>query len=162
MKYYVTIISVFLFILCLVGCRANRSVDRSLRENIESDGTLSSFRTDSTSQETRRNDSVRSIKNEVRYIRTTGYRPDGTIEFVQEEWMKSGSTELAVSVSESSNIHVSKQETDSTYKIKIKKLETEQLKTFVDTRPVQGIDWLWIIIAVLIVVFVVFIWYKRK
>lgn len=147
MRLYATIF----IILCLVGCRANRNVNRSVQEGSQTESAQSVSRKDSSTVVREFEDTSSRITNEVRYIRTTGYRSDGTIQFVQDEWRGSGSVELASGSGRTSEVSISEQHTNNTHKTITNKLETEQLKSFVDTRLIQGIEWLWVILAVVIV-----------
>ncbi|GAB6121000.1 hypothetical protein [Dysgonomonas termitidis] len=159
MKYAVLILLSIVFTFC----RSNRNLDSFVQTDTESASTASSVQKDSAASQTHRRDSTSDIASERQYIRTTWYRPDGTIRKVQESGRESERTSMAVSDTGSSAVHVSENKADSTRKIKLKKLETQQLKEFTDSRPVQGSEWGWFAGAfVLIVVIFGYIEYKKK
>lgn len=144
MKPYVII----LIILCFPSCRSNRNVDRTMQEESKVETVESTHSKDSSHVVREFEGSNTKITNEQRYIRTTQFNPDGSIRCLREEWRGIGSIELADGRGRSSEVSVSEQKTDSTYKRELKKVGFEKLKSFTDTRPVQGSEWLWILLAV--------------
>ncbi len=144
MKPYVII----LIILCFLGCCSNRNVDRTMQEESKVEAVESTHSKDSSHVVREFEGSNTKITNEQRYIRTTQFNPDGSIRCLREEWRGTGSLELADGRGRSSAVSVSEQKSDSTYKKELKKIEFEKLKSFTDTRPVQGFEWLWIALIV--------------
>lgn len=147
MKYAI----LFLLPIVFVFCRSNRDFKGSVQTHTENAATASSVQKDSTASQAHRRDSTSDIKSEKQYLRTTWYRPDGTIRKIQEAGHKAKQSHVAVSDTGSSAVHVSENKTDSTRKINLKKLETEELRSFTDSRPIQGVEWIWVILAVVIV-----------
>jgi hypothetical protein len=135
----------FLILLPIIFgfCRSNRDFNSSVQTETESASATSSVQKDSMSSQTYRRDSTSDIAAERQYIRTTWYRPDGTICKVQEAGREAERTRVAVSDTGSSSVHVSENKADSTSKVNLKKQETQQLNEFTDSRPVQGSEWGW-------------------
>lgn len=144
MKPYVII----LIILCFLGCRSNRNVDRTMQEESKVETVESTHSKDSSHVVREFEGSNTKITNEQQYIRTTQFNSDGSIRSLHEEWRGIESLELADGRGRSSEVSVNEQKTDSAYKRELKKIEFEKLKSFTDTRPVQGFEWLWILLAV--------------
>ena len=136
MKFYAFILVCLLF--ALTACRSNKDLHKVSESVSEAQSSASTHSKDSTATATSTRDSTSNITSEKQYIRTTWYRPDGTIRKIQEEGRATERTELAVHDTGSSSVYVAEQKVDSTKKVNRKKLETEQLKTFTDSRPIQG------------------------
>jgi hypothetical protein len=69
---------------------------------------------------------------------------------------------VAVSDTGSSDVHVSENKIDSTRKETRKKLETQQLKSFTDSRPVQGNEWGWFAGAFVLIIVIFGYWEYKK
>ena len=164
MKYHVLI---FLFaVSALASCRSNKEIHKISESEIESQSTVSTQRKDSTGSSTNQRDSISNIITENQYIRTTWYRPDGTIQAIQDSWREARHEELAVHDSGSSSVSVNEEKTDSTTRTKMKTFEKADLKSFSDSRPVQGVEWLWIVLPIvagaLVLVLLLYLKYRKK
>lgn len=164
MRFYVFISVCLLF--ALIACRSNKDLNKVSESVSEKQSSVSIHSKDSTATTNNTRDSTSNITAEKQYIRTTWYRPDGTISAVQDSWWDSRREELAVHDTGSSAVSVTEQKADSTSKENRKELETEQLKAFTDSRPVQGgKEWFGVILGVslpLILVIAVIIIYIKK
>lgn len=158
MKYVILILLSGLFVFC----RSNRNLDSTVETHIESASTASSVQKDSTAAQTHHRDSTSDIAAERQYLRTTWYRPDGSIRKVQESGREAMRNSVAVRDTGSSAVHVSGNRTDSTWTLNRKILETQRLKEFTDSRPIQGSEWGWAIGAFTLIVVVFGYWEYRK
>ncbi|SBV91846.1 conserved hypothetical protein [uncultured Dysgonomonas sp.] len=140
MKYYVVVF----FILCFLACRSNRNIDRTIQEGSKTETSKSIDRKDSSTVDTEYQESRTKVSNEVRFIRTAAYRPDGTIRSIQEEWRDSGSTELVDGRGRSSENTVTEIKSDSAAVTESKKDLKEKMQSSSDNRPVQGVEWFYI------------------
>lgn len=140
MKYYVIVF----FILCFLACRSNRNIDRTIQEGSKTETSKSIDRKDSSTVDTEYQESRTKVSNEVRFIRTTAYRPDGTIRSIQEECRGSGSTELVDGRGRSSENTVTEIKNDSTAVTESKKDLKEKIQSSSDSRPIQGVEWFYI------------------
>lgn len=154
MKHYGILI---LLLVVLGACRSNRHSDSSYVNQQSSTETGAIVRKDSTRSEREGKNTVGTITNEVREIETTYYRPDGTIQKIQRERRNTGSSELSVSDTRSSDVSVT---TDSIYREKHQASETTDIRattSVVDNRPVQGSEWLYVagVIGVILVIVII-------
>lgn len=97
-------------------------------------------------------DSATAIATESTYERTTVYTDSGRIRSVSERWRQAGSTQLAISTGRSSAVSVGKSSArESTMKESDSKSDTKtDNKT--DSRPVQGREWIYVILAIAIII----------
>jgi cobalamin biosynthesis Mg chelatase CobN len=158
---WLIIILAYLLIV-FASCRSNRDFNSTTETHTESASTVSSIQKDSAASQAHRRDSTSDITSEKQYLRTTWYRPDGTIRKIQESGREAERARVAVHDTGSSDVHVSEAKVDSTRKINMKKLEAQQLKSFTDSRPVQGNEWGWFAAAFVLVVIVFGYWEYRK
>ncbi|MDR1716315.1 MAG: hypothetical protein LBS20_10760 [Prevotella sp.] len=150
--------------LAFASCRSNRNLDSSVETHTEGASTASSAQKDSTASQAHRRDSTSDITSEKQYLRTTWYRPDGSIRKVQESGRKAERTCVAVHDTGSSAVHVSENKADSTVVTKVQTKEVVHEDTSSDSRPVQGSEWGWIagVFVVVVVVFGYIAYRKRK
>lgn len=160
MKSYAFISVCLLF--ALIACRSNKDLNKVSESVSETQSSASIHSKDSTATTTSTRDSMSNITAEKQYIRTTWYRPDGTISAVQDSWWDSRREELAVHDTGSSAVSVAEQKVDSTKKVNRKKLETEQLKAFTDSRPIQGAEWIAVIAVIIVAICLMVIYYLPK
>ncbi|MBK5720154.1 hypothetical protein JGH11_04635 [Dysgonomonas sp. Marseille-P4677] len=160
MKIHVLISFIILF--TLIACRSNKNLNKVSEFESQTESIVSSQSKDSTGITTNTRDSISNTTTEKQYIRTTWYRPDGTIQKIQEEGRDTRQEGLAVRHTGSSAISLTEQKADSTQKTTVKENETEQLQSTTDSRLIQGSDWLWIGIFVSIALFCTFILIKIK
>lgn len=154
-----------IFILLLVvcsACRSNKHSDRAYVNQQSAEETHTVVRKDSTRSEREGKNTVGTTTNDIREVETTYYRPDGTIQKIQRERRKSGSTQLSVSDTRSSDVSVT---TDSTHRKKQEASKTTENKTtvsVVDNRPVQGSEWLYVAGVTGVILIIVIIILIRK
>lgn len=160
MKFY-AFISVCL-LSALIACRSNKDLNKVSESVSETQSSTSIHSKDSTAKTTSTRDSTSNITSKKQYIRTTWYRPDGTIRKIQEEGWATERTELAVHDTGSSSVSVAEQKVDSARKVNLKKLETEQLKAFTDSRPIQGAEWIAVIAVIIVAICLMVIYYLPK
>lgn len=160
MKFYAFISLCLLF--AFVACRSNKYLHKVSESVSETQSSASIYSKDSTSTTTSTRDSISNITSEKQYLRTTWYRPDGTIRKIQESGREAERTSVAVHDTGSSAVSVTEQKVDSTKKVNLKKLETEQLKSFSDSRPVQGNEWGWFAGAFVLIIVIFGYWEYKK
>ena len=151
----------YLLIVC-ASCRSNRNLDSSVETHTEGASTVSSIQKDSTASQTHRRDSTSDITAERQYLRTTWYRPDGTIRKIQESGREAERARVAVSDTGSSDAHVSEAKADSTAAISTQAKEAIHEDTNTDSRPVQGNEWGWFAGAFVLIIVIFGYWEYRK
>lgn len=140
---YILIITIILGILGF-SCRSSgnsvRQSDRVVEVRTESE----TIRNDSTKTVTEHKDSVSTANNIFEYIRTTTYMDNGGVSSLHEEWRQTGSVKLSVSSGRTSEVSVTTEKTDSTSAISEQVSEFKEDKVLNDSRPVQGVEWIYI------------------
>ena len=146
----------------LGGCRAKKNVqktqvDTTVVEKVErySDSTRTAERTTEHATFTRDD-------NERSYTRTTEFDSTGVVRRVSEEWRDRRSADVAVRDNESETISITGSEkhvveTDSSSAVL---QETKDLQS--DSRPVQGAEWLWVIVGGALILSIVIFFIIRK
>jgi len=144
-----------LFIISYTCCRSSLAYNRNLASESSGNVELSSVSSSASTSQTHSHNSTSDITSEKQYLRTTWYRPDGTIRKIQEEGRKAERTCVAVHDTGSSAVHVSENKTDSTAATRAQTKEVVHEDTSSDSRPVQGSEWGWIagVFALVVVVF---------
>ncbi|MBF0649173.1 hypothetical protein IR083_10105 [Dysgonomonas sp. GY75] len=148
--------------LAFASCRSNRDFNSTAETHTEGASTASSVQKDSTSAQAHRRDSTSDISSEKQYLRTTWYRPDGTIRKIQESGREAERARVAVHDTGSSDVHVSEAKVDSTAAISTQAKEIIHEDVNNDSRPVQGSEWGWFAAAFVLVVIVFGYWEYRK
>lgn len=98
------------------------------------------------------------------YFRTTLFNPDGSVSQVQETWRDTRRNELADSTGQRSDDTLINRSdstsTDIANDIEVK--QTTQSQT--DSRPVQGVEWLYVacVGGIVILIIIIFAWPKKK
>ena len=99
--------------------------------------------------------STQTNEQDRTYVRITEYDSMGSVRRIQEEWRDIGRSQLFVL--DQSRHHISIDgmtavtvERDNSHSVSI-----ENEKTSSDSRPVQGIEWLWVILGVIITVTII-------
>ncbi|MDR1883730.1 MAG: hypothetical protein LBR26_13240 [Prevotella sp.] len=142
MKFYVVIFAFFLS--AVFSCHSSKNRNSSFEVLSESASNVLSTRKDSASSYVFRCDSMADITAERQYIRTIWYRPDGSIQAVQDNWRGADRTGVAVSHTGSSDVSVAEQTTDSASVTGTQTKETVSEDSKTDYRLVQGTEWLWV------------------
>ena len=147
MKY--ATVYIVIIIACLYSCRTNKRTDSSYKAESEITQETQTVARDSTAGKSQERDTSVRIAGEDKYIRVVDFDSLGRISSVREEWRNARSAELDVRDRRSSYVSVSTLQTD-TFLHKLSKMENSLKTDFKsDSRPVQGLEWFWII-AVLV------------
>lgn len=161
MKIYALIILLFIG----TGCRSNRNAtdthisdySKETKKEVSSE-TIS---LQSSMLTTTRSATDTNIKE---YFRTTLFNPDGSVSQVQEAWRDTRRNELADSTGQRSDVSgiIRKDSTSSDIANDIEVKQTTQSQT--DSRPVQGVEWLYVacIGGIVILIILLFTWPKKK
>lgn len=158
---YCIIISICLGI-SLSGCRAKKSLQKT-QENTtiveRSERYSDSTRTEQKS--TVHIDRSRD-ENERSYTRTTEYDSTGNIRRISEEWRDRQSSDLVVRDHRQESISVTGSEKQVIEEDSSSTVIRETMHIQSDSRPVQGAEWLWVIVAgTLVLSVVIFVIIKK-
>ena len=160
MKYVLTYI---ILLACCFACRSNKLVDSSYQEESTFANQSYTAGKDSTAKESSRKDTSGKIGVDNQFCTITEFDSTGRILRILEWGRNTRSAELDVSDRRSSALHVGTKETreKSEGTLNIQEQIQEEVKT--DSRPVQGFEWLYIIIPVVIGLLVfLLIKYRKK
>ena len=157
MKYGIYI----LFIICLCACRSSKSTDVAVSSDYTSGSTKESIRSDSsrTEYEGRRAVSTDIDINET--IRTINFDTLGRVSSIQEHKRTTGSRQLDESSGRLGTVSVAEDKTEEGENINANIDLKQKEDTKQDSRIVQGMDWLWIIMSICIVLYLVY-WFKFR
>jgi len=149
MKYGIILITI---LIGLSACRSSKQNHKQLDISAEVKTENISIRKDSTRTETSYQDTTTKAVDTVEYSRTTTYRDDGGISSIQEQWRRTGSTELSVSSGRTSEVSVAAAVDSTNTKINAEITAVEDTSSKTDSRPVQEEEFLWIIIPVCLLI----------
>lgn len=161
MKPYVLIILLFIGF----GCRSSRNTtdthisDHSKETKKEVSSETISLQ--SSMLTTTRTSTDTNIKE---YFRTTLFNPDGSVSQVQEAWRDTRRNELADSTGQRSDDTLINRN-DSTSTDVDNDIEVKQTtQSHTDSRPVQGVEWLYVacVGGIVILIIIIFAWPKKK
>ena len=161
MKIYVLLIVLFL----VFGCRSSRNTT-ALDSRDKSTQKETSVKNETISVQSSMLTTTRTATdtNIKEYFKTTVFNADGSISEVQEQWRDTRRNELADSTGQRSDVSgINRNDSTSTQvenDIEVK--QTTQSHT--DSRPVQGVEWLYVacVGGIVILIIIIFAWPKKK
>lgn len=158
MKHHAFICCIGLAVLLgigLNGCRTSRSAEKT--ETVRTATTIIEQSLDSSRTETKQTDRGEDRKSEAErtYIRTTEYDSTGIVRRVSEEWRDRRSADVVVRDNERQTVSVTGSETIKTTQDSSYTVVKEKSHTQADSRPVQGFEWLWVIVGLVLTVAVI-------
>lgn len=161
MKPYALIILLFL----ASGCRSSRNTSDT---HVSDQSTLSqaNVRNEqiSTKVSTLSVVSTTTDTNIKEYFKTTVFNPDGSVSEVQEQWRDTRRNELADSSGRKQDDTLINRNDSTTTDID-NNIEVKQTtQTHTDSRPVQGVEWLYIACVGGVIIFIIIIlaWPKQR
>lgn len=149
-------------LLVLSGCKVRREVasmvtDQTRVERTET--TVDTSRTEISTQETL---SQQADESEEVYTRTQHFDSLGNIRSIQETWRAIGRTELALRERSGSYISLNGMGTVTSESDSSTVVSDEQVNSSVDSRLVQGIEWLWVIVGIGLLLFIIITFVIKK
>lgn len=152
---------IFLFILIISGCRSHKTVTRA-GESTHTEQITEKAVEQSYNEEQKGSQIHTSEKEEVvEYTKVSVIDSTGNVRTIQETWRQSGRTQLAVRSDSSRNISLSDVVLDKVITNQHDSIYNENVVTKNDSRPIQGSDWVWLVLSLILVV-IIFIYIKRK
>lgn len=141
-------------ILILYGCKSRQEITRSVTDQTRIERTETAVDTSRTIVSDKEAVSRETGESEDIYTRTQHYDTLGNLRTIQETWRSIGRFELALRERSASYISINgmgaiTSEFDSSTVV-----TTEQVKNSSDSRPVQGIEWMWVIAGVGLLIFI--------
>ena len=151
-----------LFGLLLVACKSKKHITTDIDTQtgtVRIERVVDTTRTVETATE--RSD-VSGSEVEQSYTRTTEYDTSGVVRRVQEEWRDRQRADVALRDKLQETVSVTGRDALIEVRDSSRTVSNEEKRSDVDTRPVQGIEWLWVIIGLVVVLGIVgLIIYRR-
>lgn len=161
MKPYALIILLFIGF----GCRSSRNTtDTHSRDHSKTSKTEVSNETISVQSSMLATTRTATDTNIKEYFKTTVFNPDGSVSEVQEQWRDTRRNELADSTGQRSDVSGINRN-DSTFTDVDNDIEVKQTtQSHTDSRPVQGVEWLYVVCVggIVILTIIIFAWPKTK
>lgn len=148
---------------CLVGCQAKKNIEKT-QENTTIVGRVETT-TDSTRTEQKTTEREERQRNESErsYTRTTEYDSTGNVRRVSEEWRDRQSADISVQDNSSETISVTGSENEVVEEESSSAVTEEKIHTQADSRPIQGVEWLWVALGLgLLLTIVIFVVFKKS
>ena len=157
MKYglYILLLAVF------VACRSNRTMDRTTESKSVAEETDTITQVDSTRITAEQRDSTSTVTNVSLYAKTTFFGDSGRISAVREEWWEAGSTGVAVRSGRTSEVHVTDRKEASHKKMEQNSFDTIKEAEKIDSRMIQGVEWLYVISGIAVFLALAFFLFKK-
>ncbi len=151
-RFHLLIGAVFLMcLLSLIGCRAKKNTSRHESYVVGSE------------RVERRTDSIRTLEIveersersgsefERQYTRTTEYDIEGAIRRISETWWDRQQGDMASEERTERIVSVEGSDTNITAKDTVSAVAQETTKIDTDSRPIQGVEWIWVILSVVLI-----------
>lgn len=140
--------------LCFGGCTSKRNVVRtekgqSYTEQIETSSDTS--RTEETVIDSSKTTVDETVEE---YIKTTEYDSTGIVRRVSEEWRERKRNNVSTLHRQEQYVFVNESEKEVVTIDSTTVQTQEAIKTTTDSRPVQGVEWIWIVLSVALVLIV--------
>lgn len=164
MKRYAKILLVFgsLCLVSFVGCKTTKNMERNERTEQSAKQVKLAIDKSITAKEAGSKISIETNQDIREFNRTTHFDSTGNISSVSETWREVGRSELAV-LNDSSRTVFMSDKNDSTSFIDKSETQFQQKEVAsADSRPVQGIEWMWVIFGVGLIAAVLIIVFIRK
>ncbi|QIK56087.1 hypothetical protein G7051_17655 [Dysgonomonas sp. HDW5B] len=161
MKIYVLIILFFIG----TGCRSSRNTtDTHISDHSKESKKEVSSETISLQSSMLTITRTATDTNIKEYFRTTLFNPDGSVSQVQEQWRGTRQNELSDSSGRSSNISLINRNDSTSTEIDTDIEVKQTTQSHTDSRPVQGIEWLYVacVGGIVILIIIIFAWPKKK
>jgi len=147
------IILLFVCIIILSGCKSRQEITRSVIDQTRLERTETAVDTSRMIGSTQETLSRETGESDEIYSRTQHFDSLGNIRTIQETWRRIGRFELALRQGSGSYISLNgmssvTRDRDSTTVVTNERQDFQN-----DSRPVQGIEWIWIIVGAGIIIF---------
>lgn len=148
----------FLLLACLLvlpGCKIRREVARVVTDQTRIERTETAVDTSRTVINAKETISSQADESEEIYTRTQHFDSLGNIRTIQETWRAIGRTELALHERSGSYLSLNGMSAVTTERDSSLVTVVEREDHRADSRPVQGIEWIWVIVGGGLFIFIV-------
>lgn len=155
---FLAVISLFI----LDGCKARKAIQRSSDLFVSGTKIAQTTNKQIATKTAGTDIRIEAKENIWEYSRTAEIDTAGNVRRVQETWRGTGRSELALQRDSSRNISLNETENISQEKDSVIERSKENSKLENDSRPVQGVEWLWVVIGAGLLLFLVLFFIKRR
>ncbi len=141
-------------ILILSGCKSRQEITRSVKDQTRIERTETAVDTSRTIVSDKEAVNRETEESEDIYTRTQHYDTLGNLRTIQETWRSIGRFELALRERSASYISINGMGAVTSESDRSTVVTSEQVKNSSDSRPVQGIEWMWVIAGVGLLIFI--------
>jgi hypothetical protein len=160
--YLLLVICLFI-VFSLAGCKARKSVARSVVVESTVERVETTTDTSRITLKTELNIQTQEATQDNTFIRTTEFDSTGTvIRSIREEWRDVRSAQLSVLDRQEDYLSITGTSTFVSERDSTVSTTIEISKTETDSRLIQGVEWLWIVIGIKLILIIVLLFYAQK
>lgn len=153
---HIALLSIFCLLLC-GGCNSKRNAVR----NTDTATRIEQKRTQNDSSRIEHSVQIdlgkKTEEKEDTYFRTVDYDSLGNIRRISEQWRNLGRVELSLHKGSSSYLSLNGSTIVDTVNHVFRLKETETVSDKKDSRPIQGIEWLWIGLGIATLILLIYL-----
>lgn len=149
-------------ILILSGCKSRQEITGSVTDQTRIERTETAVDTSRTIVIDKEAVSREAGESEDIYTRTQHYDTLGNLRTIQETWRSIGRFELALRERSASYISINGMGAVTSESDRSTVVTSEQVKNSSDSRPVQGIEWMWVIAGVGLLIFILIMYLIKR
>jgi len=153
-----------LWIGLLAGCKSQKNISRTVDGQTRTERIESKKDTSRVEEQSQAHHSTQTNEQDNTYVRITEYDSTGTvIRRIQEEWRDVGRSQLSLLDRSGHYISIDGMSSVTLERDSSRSVVTENKEVTSDSRPVQGVEWLWVILGgALVLSVVIFVIIKKK
>lgn len=152
-----------LFLILVPGCKTKKNVQRESTFEQSVERVESTIDKSITAQEAGSAVSIKTDQDIREFNRTTNFDSTGNVSSISETWRETGSSQLALRNDSTRNISLNNVVNTDSSSDQSQSSSTEIIDQSADSRPVQGIEWVWVILsAALVIAVAIYVIVNRK
>lgn len=148
---------------CLVGCRASKNSQRnetSSEVHARTESTLDSTKSEYREVESR---NILTDASDEYYLRITEYDVEGAVRRISEKWGNRRLSNVDSQDRQQESVSVTGSESNIVETDSSNTVIEEKVDASIDSRPVQGVEWFWVILGgAIILAIVIFVIIKKN
>lgn len=146
----------------LHGCKSRQEITRSVTDQTRIERRETEVDTSRTIVGDKDVVNRETEESEDIYTRTQHYDTLGNLRTIQETWRSIGRFELALRERSASYISINGMGAVTSESDRSTVVTSEQVKNSSDSRPVQGIEWMWVIAGVGLLIFILIMYLIKR
>lgn len=161
--YFIYCFVLFCVLLSLFsGCKAKKNVQRELSVAEATERISKTIAKQNTETETGTHVNEETSEDIREFIREIRFDTAGNVQTIQEAWRDKGRVQLVVRRDTSRTVSVNEELNSDSIKTVTNVKQSDDIKQTTDSRPVQGIEWLWVILSIAIIATIAIILFIKK